>query len=109
MAECITGGVPIQMMSRSGRASSSGQFRIGVAEGQYSGQNFSELSYVELETATISTSGCSFNAGRCRARTMFPAPTIPMRSFWLFLCTLCEMLILQRRVVVTRAKFDRLG
>src|SRR4029453_5748157 len=79
-AECITGGVPIQIISMSGKASSSGQFRIGVADGQYSWQNFSELLYFELETATISTSECFLRAGKWRARTMLPAPTIPIRS-----------------------------
>jgi hypothetical protein len=70
----------------SGSATSSGQFFIGVAFGAFSLQNFSELSYVELETATISTSGFAFSAGKCRVRTMLPAPTMPIRSLWLFLC-----------------------
>jgi hypothetical protein len=79
-AECMYGVVPIQMMSISGIATSSAQSRIGSAESEYSLQNFSELSYVEFETATISTSGCFFSAGRCRVRTMLPAPTIPTRN-----------------------------
>src|ERR1051325_10491802 len=55
-AECMYGGVPIQTMSMSGSATRSGQCFIGIAPGKFSLQNFSELSYVELETATISTS-----------------------------------------------------
>src|SRR5260370_25063196 len=70
----------------SGSATSWGQFLIGVAFGAFSLQNFSELSYVELETATISASGFAFSAGKWRVRTIFPAPTMPIRSLWLFLC-----------------------
>ncbi len=44
MAECIYGGVPIQMMSISGIARRSAQFCIGVAWGTFSWQNFSALS-----------------------------------------------------------------
>src|SRR5207244_9308518 len=95
-------------MSMSGSATSSGQFFIGVAPGTFSLQNFSELSYVELETATISTSGCFLRPGKWRVRTILPAPTIPIRSFWLFLCIgLRAIAILQTRLAVVRAKFDR--
>src|SRR3989442_13113202 len=95
-------------MSMSGSATSSGQFFIGVAPGTLSRQNFSELSYVELETATISTSGCFLRPGKWRVRTILPAPTIPIRSFWLFLCIgLHAIAILQTRLAVVRAKFDR--
>src|SRR5437870_13275803 len=81
---------------------------IGVAPGTFSLQNFSELSYAELETATISTSGCFLRPGKWRVRTMLPAPTIPIRSFWLFLCIgLRAIAILQTRLAVVRAKFDR--
>src|SRR6266487_2205878 len=73
-------------MSMSGSATSSGQFFIGVAAGKFSLQNFSELSYVELETATISISAFDVRAGKWRVRTMLPAPTMPIRSLWLFLC-----------------------
>src|SRR5439155_22625149 len=73
-------------MSMSGSATNSGQFFIGVACGTFSLQNLSELSYVELETATISTSGCFLRAGKCRVRTMLPAPTMPIRNLLLFLC-----------------------
>src|SRR6266567_6751386 len=73
-------------MSMPGNATNSGQFFIGVASGRFSLQNFSELPYVELETATISTSGFAFRADKWRVRTMLPAPTIPIRSLWLFLC-----------------------
>ena len=79
-AECMYGGVPIQTMSMSGSATNSGQFLIGVACGTFSLQNLSELSYVKLETATISTSGCFLRAGKCRVRTMLPAPTMPIRN-----------------------------
>src|SRR6266516_6032604 len=107
-AECMYGGVPIQIMSMSGSATSSGQFFIGVAPGTFSLQNFSELSYAELETATISTSGCFLRPGKWRVRTILPAPTIPIRSFWLFLCIgLRAIAILQTRLAVVRAKFDR--
>src|SRR2546430_4744848 len=95
-------------MSMSGSATSSGQFFIGMAPGTFSLQNFSELSYVELETATISTSGCFLRPGKWRVRTILPAPTIPIRSFWLFLCIgLRAIAILQTRLAVVRAKFDR--
>jgi hypothetical protein len=67
-------------MSMSGDATNSAQSRIGSADVEFSRQNFSELSYVEFETATISTSGCLFKAGKWRVRTMLPAPTIPIRS-----------------------------
>jgi len=39
---------------------------------------------------------------------MLPAPTIPIRSLLLFLCTGYEMLILQTGLALVRAKFDRL-
>src|ERR1700692_830321 len=95
-------------MSMSGSATSSGQFFIAVAPGTFSLQNFSALSYVELEIATISTSGCFLRPGKWRVRTILPAPTIPIRSFWLFLCIgLRAIAILQTRLAVMRAKFDR--
>src|ERR1043166_436700 len=93
----------------SGSATSSGQFFIGVAPGAFSLQNFSELSYVELETATISTSGCFFRPGKWRGRTILPAPTTPPRRFSLFLCIgFGASAILQTLVAVMRAKFDRI-
>src|SRR4029453_17669143 len=65
-AECMYGVVPIQTMSISGVATSSAQSRIGSADNEFSRQKFSALSYVEFETATISTSGCFFSADRWR-------------------------------------------
>ncbi len=43
-------------MSMSGVATNSAQSRIGSADSEFSRQKCSELSYVEFETATISTS-----------------------------------------------------
>jgi hypothetical protein len=56
------------------------QSRIGSASSEFSRQKRSELSYVEFETATISTSGFFLSAGKWRVRTMLPAPTIPIRN-----------------------------
>ena len=58
----------------------SAQFPYGVASGTYSVQQFSELSYEELQIATTSTSGIFRSAGRWRALTTAPAPTIPIFS-----------------------------
>ncbi len=56
------------------------QSRIGSAASEFSRQKRSELSYVEFETATISTSEFLLRAGKWRVRTMLPAPTIPIRN-----------------------------
>ena len=79
-AECMYGVVPIQTMSMSGVATNSAQSRIGSAASEFSRQKRSELSYVEFETATISTSEFLLRAGKWRVRTMLPAPTIPIRN-----------------------------
>src|SRR5436190_22122868 len=79
-AECMYGVVPIQTTSISGVATNSAQSRIGNASREFSRQNRSELSYVEFETATISTSEFFLRAGKWRVRTMLPAPTIPIRN-----------------------------
>jgi len=79
-AECMYGVVPIQTMSISGVATNSAQSRIGSAASEFSRQKRSELSYVEFETATISTSALFLRAGKWRVRTMLPAPTIPIRN-----------------------------
>ena len=43
-AECMYGGVPIQTISMSGKATRSGQLAMGTAVGTFSWQNFSALS-----------------------------------------------------------------
>src|SRR6476619_7560221 len=80
----------------SGKATRSGQLAMGTAVGTFSWQNFSALSYVEFEIATISTSDRCLNAGRCRRFTIPPAPMIPIRNlrlpFRLIVCA-CRRIV----------------